>query len=139
MKLGLLVLITACASHPPPAPIAHAHALGPALPARLARADLDRRIAAGELAAIALRRVSIDEVSVTDPLHQRPGELAVTSAMPGGWSSTVYADRDHRLWVGVEQNEAHFPEGTHIPATRVFEIHYAIPDGYLVGGEFRVN
>lgn len=112
----------------------------PAIPKELSRTELDRRVAAGELAVLRLEAIERHEISVTEerPPARTPDELVTTDAMPGGWSSTVYADRYRRLWVGTSQNEIHAPPGVSISATRVFETRWRVPQTYRLVGKFSI-
>ena len=139
----LLYGLVACASQPPPTasiPVTYETAAPPVLPNHLPRAELERRVAAGDLVAMDLKALSHKEVSMGDqPSIERPGELALSNAMPGGWSTVVYADRFRRLWIATWRNEVHVPDNVSISATRVFETRFEIPIGYRVAGRFDVD
>jgi hypothetical protein len=140
----LITLVAACASTPTPttttATPAHEPPAPAPMPKQMSRAELDRRLAAGELKPIALTEISGREISVLDANKgvERPNELVLTNAVPNGWSQTVFADRYRRLWIASAAVRAHVPPNVIISATRVFETRFEIPIGYRVVGSFAI-
>ena len=140
------LLLVGCTATPPPAsphdPAPVADRGPPAMPKEMTQVELERRLASGELKVMELEPIERREVSVGGDDAARPAppdELVTSSALPGGWSSTIYVDRYRRLWVATQQHAVHAPEGVIISATRVFETRWKVPVSYRVVGAFAVR
>lgn len=108
------------------------------MPKSMARAEFDRRLAAGELRKIELTAIAHREIDVLDKPTERSNEIVVTDALPNGWSTAIYADRYRRLWIATFESHVHAPPNVIISATRVFEKRFAVPIGYRLVGKFDV-
>lgn len=113
----------------------------PPMPKEMTRAELDRRLAAGELKPMELEAIDREEISAPgDPPSKHGPEVLVTSSsMPGGHTSEIFVDRYRRIWVGISQNRVHAPENVIISATRTFETRWKVPISYRVVGTFHID
>ncbi|HEY5933708.1 MAG TPA: hypothetical protein VIU61_03715 [Kofleriaceae bacterium] len=144
LALVALILVGCAAKAPPtatpgkPDPVADPGP--PPMPKEMTQAELERRIAAGELKPMELEAVDRREASFGgDNLKAGSDELVTFSSMPGGSSSAIYVDRFRRIWVGISHHTVRAPPNVIISATRTFETKWKVPISYRVVGTFHIN
>jgi hypothetical protein len=144
-RLALLSLIlVGCAANAPtatprkPEPVADPGP--PPVPKQMTHAELERRIASGELKVLELEAIDRRASSFSeDRWKAGSGELVTRSSMPGGQSGAIYVDRYRRIWVGVSRNTVRAQPNVIISATRTFETRWKVPISYRVAGMFEIN